>query len=277
MAIYPGAVVLLVPRTFRRSTERNRINLHTAAYAGTSLYGMFSKPTAACSHFYVREDGTVEQYIDTDRYSAADLDGNDATISIETWDGYTGRPGWEPPPWTAAQVNALVALCRWICATHNIPVRLAENSKVGSSSRGISWHRLGVDGAFPRLPDPRAGRLQRGGGMHYSSAVGKVCPGDARIAQIPGIVAAIGAPAPSPTPPPAPTPIPPEEDPEVLMGYPFIIRDTDQSGWTLVLSPTKQVDVPKVSPEERKALTDAFGQPRTVGAELAKRIRTEVK
>lgn len=276
MAIYPGAVVRLVPRTFKRATERNRINLHTAVSNSTSLYPMFSKG-GACSHFYVREDGTVEQYIDTDRYSAADLDGNDATISIETWDGHTGRPGWEPPPWTAAQVKALVTLCRWICATHNIPVRLAENSKVGSSSRGISWHRLGVDGAFPRLPDPRAGRLQRGGGMHYSSAVGKVCPGDARIAQIPGIVAAIGAPAPSPAPPPAPTLIPPEEDLEVLMGYPFIIRDTDQSGWTLVLSPTKRVDVPKVSAEERKALTDAFGQPRTVGAELAKRIRSEVK
>lgn len=204
MPIYPGAVVKLVPRTFRRATERNRVNLHTAVSNSTSLYAMFSKPTAACSHFYVREDGTVEQYIDTDRYSAADLDGNDATISIETWDGY-GRvpwPGGQPPAWTPAQVSALVALCRWICATHGIPVRLADNSKPGPSSRGISWHRLGIDGAFPALPDMRAGRLQRGGGMHYSSATGKVCPGDARIAQIPGIVAAISGSTPTPEPTP---------------------------------------------------------------------------
>jgi|GEM_PF-6677593 len=274
MAIYPGAVVRLVPRTFKRATERNRINLHTAVSNSTSLYPMFSKG-GACSHFYVREDGTVEQYIDTARYSAADLDGNDATISIETWDGYTGRPGWEPPPWTAAQVKALVALCRWICATHDIPVRLAENSKVGSSSRGISWHRLGVDGAFPRLPDPRAGRLQRGGGMHYSSAVGKVCPGDARIAQIPGIVAAIGAPAPGPTPPPAPTP-PPPDDLEVLMGYPFIVSDSKTTAWTLVLSPSKQVALPKLSASEIKELTDSFGQPCTVGSEVATRIKKEI-
>ena len=278
MPIYPGAVVKLVPRTFRRATERNRINLHTAVFAGTSLYSMFSKPTAACSHFYVREDGTVEQYIDTDRYSAADLDGNDATISIETWDGY-GKvpwPGGQPPPWTSSQVTAIVALCRWICATHGIPVRLADDSKIGASSRGISWHRLGIDGAFPRLPDMRAGRLQRGGGMHYSSATGKTCPGDARITQIPGIVAAIGA----PTPPPAPAPTPPPpvlDEMETLMGYPFIIRATDTGGWTLVLSPTKKVDVPKLSTDEAKALRTAFGEPRTIGAELAKRIRAEVK
>lgn len=61
------------------------------------------------------------------------------------------------------------------------------------------------------------------------------------------------------------------------MGYPFIIRDTDQSTWTLVLSPTKQVDIPKLSPSERAGIVAAFGEPRTVGAELAKRIRTEVK
>ena len=207
MAIYPSAVVKLVPRTFRRATERNRINLHTAVTNSPSLYDMFSKPSAACSHFYVREDGTVEQYIDTDRYSAADLDGNDATISIETWDGY-GRvpwPGGQPPPWTSAQVTAIVALCRWICSTHDIPVRLADDSKIGPSSHGISWHRLGIDGAFPKLPDIRAGRLQRGGGMHYSTSAGKACPGDARIAQIPDIVAAVSRSDTDPSPTPTPT------------------------------------------------------------------------
>src|SRR5690606_8321977 len=142
----------------------------------------------------------------TDRWSAADLDGNDATISIETWDGYgaVSWPGGQPPPWTSAQVSALVELCRWICTTHGIPVRLADDSKPGASSRGISWHRLGVDGVFPSLSDVRAGRLQRGGGMHYSTATGKVCPGDARIAQIPELVAAVATPTPAPVPTPEP-------------------------------------------------------------------------
>lgn len=277
MAIYPGAVKKLVPRTFKRATERNRINLHTAVTNASSLYGMFSKAGAACSHFYVREDGTVEQYIDTDRYSAADLEGNDATISIETWDGYTGRPGWQPPPWTPKQVAALVALCRWICATHDIPVRIAQDAKVGASSRGISWHRLGVDGAFPRLPDPRAGRLQRGGGMHYSSAVGKVCPGDARIAQIPGIVAAINPPAPKPKPPtPAPPAPQPDDQEDIMQGYPFIMRDAKTTAYTLVLSPSKQVALPKLGADEGKALTDAFGDPVSVSTEVATRIKKEI-
>lgn len=200
MAIYPGAVRKLVPRTFKRATERNRINLHTAVTNSPSLYDMFSKG-GACSHFYVREDGTVEQYIDTDRYSAADLEGNDATISIETWDGYTGRSGWQPPPWTPKQMDALVDLCAWIMRTHDIPVRLADDSKPGPSSRGLSWHRLGCDGNFPALPSLLAGRQQRGGGMRYSSAFGKVCPGDARIAQIPEIETRIRARLTNPTAP----------------------------------------------------------------------------
>ena len=76
MAIYPGARVRLLPRAFARATVRNRVTFHTAVTNADSLYAQFAKGGAA-SHFYVGEDGTVEQYIDTDRFSAADLEGND--------------------------------------------------------------------------------------------------------------------------------------------------------------------------------------------------------
>src|SRR5690606_19929843 len=63
-------------------------------------------------------------------------------------------------------------------------LRLATDSRPGPSSHGVSWHRLGIDGNFP-------GGLLKGrvsGGLKYSNARGKVCPGDAKIRQIPGIL-----------------------------------------------------------------------------------------
>src|SRR5690606_33836144 len=85
--------------------------------------------------------------------------------------------------------------------------------------------RLGVDGAFPSLPDIRAGRLQRGGGMHYSTSTGKVCPGDARIAQIPELVAAVA----TPTPAPVPTPEPDVQEDDMII----IRRKTDGAAFAV--------------------------------------------
>lgn len=200
MPVYPGAVRRLIPHANTenvRSYVRNRINFHTAVTDAASLYSYFSQPGNPCSHFYVAENGTVEQYIDTDFYSAADYEGNDTTISIETWDGY-GRlwTSGQPPAWTPAQIAALRSLTTWIIQTHrSIPTRLATDSRVGETSRGLSWHRLGVESSPPFRPGYRVD-----GGMYYSTVIGKTCPGDARIAQIPGILAAI-----PPMPPLRPT------------------------------------------------------------------------
>ncbi len=180
MAIYPQAVQRIIPHANKtRAALRNRVNLHTAVTDAASLYPYFSRPGNPCSHFYVAENGTVEQYIDTAYYSAADYQGNDATISIETWDGY-GRvwSSGQPPSWTAAQIQSLSQLTLWILRSHrSIPPRLARDSRIGPTSFGISWHRLGIDPW--RVPD----------GMYYSRATGKICPGDNRIAQIPQILA----------------------------------------------------------------------------------------
>ena len=207
MPWYPRAVRKTVSR-FRTSLTPRRVNLHTAVSNASSLYGYFSRSTSPCSHFYVREDGTVEQYVDTSYRAAADLRGNASTISIETWDGWGGSWTSGPPPaWTPAQVTALRDLIDWILATHpTIPRRLATTSRDDSTSWGISWHRLGVPATRLQL---LRGASQTGG-MLYSRAVGKVCPGDRRIAQIPGLLARTidtpKAPAPAPAPTPAPAP-----------------------------------------------------------------------
>jgi hypothetical protein len=178
MAIYPGAVVKIVDRFKRAASLRNRVNFHTAVTDASSLYPYFSGEGRPCSHFYVREDGTVEQYVDTRYRAAADYHGNESTISIETWDGY-GRvwTSGQPPGWNAAQMRALKRLTLWILQTHrSIPPKLATDSRPEWSSFGLSWHRLGIDPW--RHPQ----------GVLYSSSYGKVCPGDARIAQVPEIL-----------------------------------------------------------------------------------------
>lgn len=181
MAWYPNAIKKEITYHRKPMSEYNRVNLHVAVSEGDSLYNLFNRPNQVCSHFYVRKNGVVEQYVDTRFRAAADLEGNDATISIETAGGVKNA---DTEKWTSDQVKSLAALWAWIRDTHNLENKLATSSKIGNESKGLSWHRLGVDGNFPALPDMRAGRTQRGGGMRYSNARGKLCPGGGKILQI---------------------------------------------------------------------------------------------
>ena len=257
MPVNPGAVQRLIPHANTenvRATVRNRINFHTAVSDASSLYPYFSQPGNPCSHFYVAEHGTVEQYIDTAFFSAADYQGNDATISIESWDGH-GRV-WttgQPPAWTAAQVAALKALSTWITHTHRtIPLRLATDSRVGESSRGLSWHRLGVESSPPFRPGYRVD-----GGQYYSTSVGKTCPGDARIAQIPGILAAI---------PPVPIQLPVQEDKMVVIlnkatNAAIIVsgaRSAPIIGWDQYVALSQTLPTVQVSAAQYAAVVAAF-------------------
>lgn len=206
MAIYPGAKKRLIPKWNKvRIARHRRMNLHVAVSEAESLYGMFSRSNNACSHFYVAKDGTVEQYIDTAYRSGADMNGNDSTISVETQGGVRNPEG---EPWTAAQVKALTALWKWARDTHKITNQLAKNTQTNANSEGLSWHRLGVEGNFAG----RKGILSisyKPGGIKFSSARGKICPGDAKILQIPGIVeAANGTVKPVQTPKPT---VPPKK------------------------------------------------------------------
>lgn len=215
MPWYPKAVrkQLTYPNRARNKIRMDnpvRINHHTAVSNSGSLYGFFNSAGAngVFSHFYVTKTGGVEQYQDTDYRASCDLDGNPDTISVETWDGYrSGYPGYwlydsDVPPWNDAQMAALIELDRWILANHpTIPRRLARDNRKGPSSHGLSWHRLGVVGA--------PGFISRtDGGLTYSLARGKICPGPRRIAQIPQILSALNAGLPpagvsnTPTPPP---------------------------------------------------------------------------
>lgn len=188
MAIYGGAKALIIKKwndiTRKNGLTANAVVFHIAVVNRSvkSLHSNFSRSNQACSHFYVANDGSVEQYIDTARRSAADAAGGNRTISIETAGGLGDDLG---KPWSAAQVEALAQISAWAHKTHGIPLVEMKDSK--PSSKGIGYHRLGV----PRskwTPASEPGWLVPGGEV-WSGAVGKVCPGSARMAQIPGIIA----------------------------------------------------------------------------------------
>jgi hypothetical protein len=115
-------------------------------------------------------DGVVYQWGDTNRRAAANLDGNDHIISVETADN-AARP---IQPWTDKQCDAIVDLLVWVNRAHDIPLELVPDSKRGR--RGVCYHRQGCD------------PYRVAGGELWSSASGKDCPTQARIDQIPGLI-----------------------------------------------------------------------------------------
>lgn len=184
MSWYPSAVRALISKHDTLLKTYNRVILHTAVSSARSLYNWHQK-VDHCSHFYIAADGYVEQYVDTKYIAPNQYEGNYDSISIETQDKGYPFPAWSEsnvPPWTRKQIDAIVLLLQWINEEHGIPLIQLSNSRPGT--RGIGWHRQGIDGNFPST-GILAGRVE--GGEVWSDP-GKPCPGDNRIRQIPGII-----------------------------------------------------------------------------------------
>jgi hypothetical protein len=188
MTLFPGAIWRPIPVSPSRPKrgKGRAVILHVAVSEGASLFPIFST-TGNDSHLYVRKDGSVEQYIDLELVAYASIAANANTISVETQGGVTNPDG---EPWTAAQVATLARIARWAHDTEGVPLSLMPNSL--PASKGIGHHRLGID------------PWRVAGGEVWSSSRGKLCPGAAKIAQIPQIItAAIGPIPPTPPTPPA--------------------------------------------------------------------------
>lgn len=216
MAIYPAGHYRPVAWAEARddSTPANMAVLHVTASLSDSQFGYFNNPkNGACSNFHVALDGEVEQYIDTDRLSAAEVEGSNDAISIET-------AGLGYGQWTPAQITSLVALLAWINATHGIPLHAKQTSRPDEA--GIGWHRLGITGTFPTEPAILRGRNQRPleGTEAWSTKRGKVCPGNDRILQIPDLIGAARGAVPVVNPVPTAPPVtiaPPTNRPDDLL------------------------------------------------------------
>lgn len=181
--LFPGAVWRPMPGSEKRTQRRKGrgVGFHIAVSEAPSIYGI-NLGTGNDAHLYVRRDGGVEQNIDLDLVSYAGAAGNSTMIWVETQGGTTAADV-KSGRWTAAQAETLAQIAAWAHRTEGVPLQVMPDSK--PASRGIGTHRLGIKhsrgvGAVP-------GWLIAGGEV-WSSAVGKECAGDARIAQVPEIV-----------------------------------------------------------------------------------------
>lgn len=111
---------------------------HVAVSRSDSLYSYFKYRSGGIeSHFYIRYDGTIEQYRDTAYEADAQYHGNSfgsprkGFLSIETEGMGRGR-------WTAAQVASLKRLTLWASETHHFPIVKAT----AWNGHGVGYHRL---------------------------------------------------------------------------------------------------------------------------------------
>ncbi len=155
MALCPFAVKRLLPESNSQPKITPRIAiLHSAAGRG-SLYGWFANSSNLESHFWVSDDGVIEQYVDTNVRADANYKANAFAVSIETESSPTATERWTPK-----QAEAIVRLLDWICTTHNIRRGLAD----AWNGTGIGYHiQFGSPGKW--------------------TPVSKSCPGPERIKQ----------------------------------------------------------------------------------------------
>jgi hypothetical protein len=98
-----------------------------------SLRHFFDEPAnQASAHWWVSRTGAIEQYIDSDLRSWAQMAGNATYCSVET-------EGWGRDPLTEPQVNALARLYRWGLQVHGWPYQLANRP----GERGFGVHYMG--------------------------------------------------------------------------------------------------------------------------------------
>lgn len=182
MALMPGTVNKLLPNASRtKMSAYDIVCIHTMVGTLDGTDGYFRRLTTGVnSHFGTGGNGKIYQWVDTAYRSGANMNGNHRIISIENADigpefgSWNTNDGNAVPAFTPAQIEANAQIIAWACRTHGIPCELIPDSKPGR--RGIGYHRQGVPG------------FMVAGGEAWSSARGKVCPGNRRIAQIPQII-----------------------------------------------------------------------------------------
>lgn len=155
MAICSFAVQKLLPESKTQPRIAPRIAIaHSAAGKG-SLYGYWLTGSTLECHFWISEEGVIEQYMDTQVRADANYKANDFAISIETESSVSATERWNPK-----QAAALIKLTDWICKAHGIPRSLTKTW----DGSGLGYHiQFGAPGQW--------------------TPVSKSCPGPARIGQ----------------------------------------------------------------------------------------------
>jgi hypothetical protein len=170
-----------MPGTLWRPAEFTQVRM--SRYDIFCIHTIVGFAPAQAAHFSTTADGDIIQSRDTLFRSAANLDGNHRVVASENEDhgsrfgAWDTRNGHAVPAFTPEQVKANSEIALWLHDEHGIPLELCPNSR--PESRGLAYHRQGIDGNFGDYKYP--GRVS--GGEVWTKHFGKVCPGDRRIAQ----------------------------------------------------------------------------------------------
>jgi hypothetical protein len=196
MARYPGATW----KPFTQNATQSRIIptqviLHsTAGGANIEATWQYTENGAGGTgteyHFIVGYDGAVIQGMDTQVRADAQWDGNLHGVSIETASNSAASD-----PWSSAQAVALIDLGKWLLAEHPA---IGRRECRTATDEGFGYHRL----------------FTAWNQSNHS------CPGNARIAQFPALLALILDPAHKPKPP-APPPLEDDEMKSVIMPFKY--------------------------------------------------------
>jgi hypothetical protein len=161
----PGAIVKnITPGSNDPAILPCGVDLHVAVSRSDSLHDWFDGPSGGVeAHFYVRFDGTIEQYRSIFFEADAQFEGNSfmlgdhrvGFISVETEGMGSGR-------WTKAQLESIKAIILWVHSQQAFPMRVCP----AWNSRGVGYHSL----------------FEEWNTNHHS------CPGPARIEQFHDVI-----------------------------------------------------------------------------------------
>lgn len=117
MALCPFAVhKLIAPGANDPAINARAVVLHVAVTGASSLFDYFRYRSGGIeSHFYIRYDGTIEQYRDTAYEADANFEANGFALSVET-------AGFAEGKWNRRQMRAIKKLLLWLSEEHNIPL-----------------------------------------------------------------------------------------------------------------------------------------------------------
>lgn len=142
MAWYPGATKMeLQPESDQQQAIRpTQFIVHSIVGPWTArrTYEYWRDSTNLESHFGIGYAGDIAQYIGTETRADANAAANrrpDGTgaISVETASNLTATD-----PWTAEQVEELIAAGVWAHRQHGIPLQLCRTA----SDPGFGWHKM---------------------------------------------------------------------------------------------------------------------------------------
>jgi hypothetical protein len=155
-----------------------RLIMHIADSSSTDIYGP-GTISGTYAHFYNRRSLGPLQHQKMNLLAPANVDANANSISVE-------HQGTEGQSMTDHQVDVLGHIFAWLVWYWGVPNRIAT---VGDT-RGLAWHRLGVDGNFPAYDkDDLTTWCRRDTGKVWSNVPGKTCPTNPYIRRIPDVFA----------------------------------------------------------------------------------------